>query len=153
MAYSFNVTSFPEGGSPPLPTIASAAVYDSINNCIITIGGQQLGTNVLTSQVNIYNLTSNTWKSPQINSEYSPTSLVNHRMYLRADRKCIILGKHSEVFLFDIDNYFWSKDELKGSQLNGVETFGFDSFTYRDHNYVAIYGGIIADTYVDGLYL
>ena len=35
MAHSFSVTSFPKGGAPPLPTIGSAAVYDSINNCII----------------------------------------------------------------------------------------------------------------------
>jgi hypothetical protein len=150
---SVSVKSIPSTGPPPVSNLASAAVYDPKTGNIITIGGQQSKSDLLTSEVNIFNIKSKSWESAEIISEFSPSYLVNHGMYLRKDRKILIIGRYSEVFLFDIDYFSWSTEELKGDNIGGVRSYSSTQVVFNETEYFVIFGGINPNGFTNDLFL
>lgn len=150
---SFSINSIPSTASPPNAKIGSAAVYDPQSQSIFTIGGQESSHDLVTSEVNIFDLKANKWRTPELISEFEPSFLVNHNMHLRSDRNIVVFGRFSEVFLFNIDQYAWSKASLNGDQLYGVRGYASTSVVLNGTEYFVIFGGINPQGYVNGLYL
>ena len=150
---SISIQSIPSTGAPPVAKVASAAVYDSLTQNIITLGGQQLSNNLLTSDINIFSLKTLTWDSPEIISEFSPEYLVNHGVYLRQDRKVLAIGRFSEVFLLDIEEFSWTQSVLTGDSVKGVRSYSSTDVIINGTEYMVIFGGINPKGFVNDLYL
>jgi hypothetical protein len=152
-ALSLNISFIPSTGTPPDTLSGSAAVYDEKTNSIITIGGEKISDSQVVSSVYIFDLTNNLWSSPRIISEYKPSGMRRHRAYLRKDRKILILGVFKEILLFDLEDYSWSYENLKGDQIPGLFSFGMASFKEGDEEFLAIFGGSSQYSYSDSLFL
>ena len=153
LSQSLQTSRIPSTGTPPESCTGSAAVYDPQTNTIITIGGERISDTTILSNVYFFNLTSKTWSSPRIISEYEPKGMRRHRAYLRKDRKIIIIGAYKEIILFDIEDFSWSYEELKGDKLFGIYSFGMAAFTENGIEYIAIFGGSTLYSYSNNLYL
>ena len=153
LTQSIKTSRIPSTGTPPESCTGSAAVYDEKTNTIITIGGERISDTTILSDVYFFNLTSNTWSSPRIISDYEPKGMRRHRAYMRKDRKIIIIGAFKEIILFDIDDFSWSYEELKGDNLFGIYSFGMAGFTENEVEYIAIFGGSTLYSYSNNLYL
>ena len=150
---SFSINSIPPTASPPNAKIGSAAAYDPQTESIFTIGGQESSHDLVTSEVNIFDLKANKWKTTELISEFEPSFLVNHGMHLRSDRNILVFGRFSEVFLFNIDQFAWSKASLSGDQLYGIRGLSSTSIVLNGTTYFIIFGGINPQGYTNGLYM
>lgn len=152
-ASSLSINSIPSTSSPPNARIGSCAIYDAKTDRIFITGGQQLSNDLVTSEVSIFDLKTMKWITPEIISNFEPAYLVNHGMHMRADRNIFVYSRFSEVFLFNIDQYSWRKEEISGDLLYGIKGFGYTSVVLNENEYFVIFGGIDPYGYSNRLYL
>lgn len=138
---SVKINKYPQFGTPIVSYIDSAAVYDPLWNTIIIIGGERTEDGISTSEVQFFNLTTGQWSSPRISSSLTPPGLSKHRLFLRSDRKVLILGTYSEIYVFSLEDYSWNVETLKGDLLYGVTGFGMANFKLNDTDFLAVFGG------------
>lgn len=150
---ALKVTNYPRFGAPPVYLLTSAATYDSYTNSIITVGGEQSSDGIKISDVYFFNLTTKQWSSPRLSSSTVPPGLSRHKIYLRSDRKVLIIGTFLDVYIFNLEDYSWTTEKLQGDLLNGVFGFGMAGFTLNDTEYVAIFGGSTQYEYTNSLFL
>ena len=150
---SLTLTKIPSSGTPPQNLAGSSAVYSTKTNTIITTGGQLLSETQIFPDIWKFNLTSKTWSSPLITSQFIPTGMRRHRAYLRSDNKILIFGVYKEILIYDLEDDSWSSVSLLGAQLHSIYSFGFTSFQKNNSEYVAIFGGSSLESYKNSLFL
>jgi hypothetical protein len=149
----------PTTGSSPSRTTASAAVYDPIDNIIITFGGFNYQLNAMSSALKTFSLQTLTWGELTPHSNLIPPGLESTQLYLRSDRKLFVFfgsstaGTSNEIYCFNLKNFIWTIQELTGETIYGRDHFGFTSFEYNGDNYVAIFGGLTHKGLDNTLYL
>ena len=145
---SLKISEIPSSGAPPPHKNNLSGVYDPEEFRIITFGGANLDSNILSSTLDSFNLLNNTWDKSIPTSYLTPPPLESSRLYLRSDRKLLLFfgettsGVNSEVYTFDLNTYSWRLETLTGDPLPGRSRFGFTSFTYLSIKYLALFGGL-----------
>ncbi|OMJ78675.1 hypothetical protein SteCoe_21482 [Stentor coeruleus] len=158
-AFSFHIETIPLQGPPPTKIQLTSSVYDSYTSSIITIGGYNLES--LSETINIYTFNLITFKWGEIipESEYIPSGIQNHYLYLTSSREILLFFGYSqsrlkaEVLGFDLETYIWEKKKMSGDSISGRMFFSYCNYVYNGIRYLAIYGGYNRDTYDNKLYM
>jgi N-acetylneuraminic acid mutarotase len=153
LSSSINFKSIPESRSPPPQMVSPSAVLDKASSSIYIIGGNQMSNDKVISDVNSFNLKTMTWKKIRVDSDYIPSGITTFSTILRSDKKILTFGYFTEIFIFNLENNAWTKEELKGHQIGNVMSFGFTSFNYNSSEFVAIFGGMKGSNYINDLVL
>ena len=159
IAVSLELSHIPISQAPPPSNYLSSAVYDPVNDRILTYGGMDASSSTLISSMNSFSLATNSWESPIAITSPITTALSSHKLYLRSDQKILIFfgvnsqGISSDVFSFDLNTYRWNSEILTGDPLSGRFNFGFTSFVYLNCRYVAIFGGLSVEGMNNDLFL
>lgn len=150
---SVKINKFPSFGTPTVPLMDASAVYDPLLNTLIIIGGERVVDGIWTSEVQFFNLTTGQWSSPRISSSLNPPGLSRHRLYLRSDRKILIVGCFSEIYVFDLEDYSWSTEKLIGDSLYAIRRHGMAEFKVNNTDYLGVFGGITQYSPTNSLFL
>ena len=148
IANSTTISSIPSTGIPPSQRFLVSAVYDELENRIITYGGYD-DQNGYVSDLYAFYLNSSTWSEIPFESSTIPEGPKSSYMYLRSDRTLLVFfgmkfsGISSDIYGFDLVTYRWKEEFLSGDKITGRNDFGATSFI-NDQNatIIAIFGGI-----------
>ena len=143
----------PSSRTPPRSTIASASVYDPLENRIISIGGLDSVTSDQSPNIYSFSLDSMEFEKIFKLSDYEPKAYSGHRMYLRNDRKIIVFGFSSGIASFNLVDLAWTQERLTGDYILDLSNPAFTSFIYNNIQYVALYGGVSETGIKNDLYL
>ena len=156
---SIHIETVPSQGSPPDYILLSSSIYDNYTSSIFIIGGKNSVTYKETSEIYTYNLSSNKWGTVVPESNYIPSGLQYHYLFLNSNRVILSFfgienGRYlSEVPTFDLTTLTWNKAQLTGDHITGRAFYGACNFIYNNTEYVAIYGGWDRDGFQGSLYL
>jgi hypothetical protein len=139
---SVHLEKIPKSKTPPRSLLSPAAVFDPSQNRIITIGGFDALTYDKKPRISSYSLTKGEFQPIYKLSSYEPQAYEFHQMFLRDDEKILLFGTNSEVNSFDLKNWAWSREEIKGDKVEDLRAFGFTDILFNNTKFVAIFGGI-----------
>jgi hypothetical protein len=149
----YTVETIPKTGAPPPRASISAAVYDEMNDEIITIGGDYYQSSIRVPKITGFSLKTQTFRKINSFSDIEPKGLSGHGLYLKSNRKIYEFGYSCEFYSFNLENLGWKIEELEGDPLDERGGFGFTSFIHNSSNFVAIFGGLLDVGYSDDLFL
>lgn len=158
---SFIISQIPESGPPPDPRVLVTSAYDSNSNQLVFLGGEGLkGSYDLSSTLYAYNLDKFTWSTIPSKMGIVPPGLKDTKMYFRkSDNKLFVFGgltskgANTVVYSFDLERFFWNVEIMSGDVMVSTTRSSFSFFTYRDIEYIAIYGGYSGKGLIDEFYL
>ncbi|OMJ82365.1 hypothetical protein SteCoe_16966 [Stentor coeruleus] len=159
ISLAYEISKIPSYGSPPSRLTGATAVYDEVENRIITFGGFDYQLNQASSEIKTFDLTSLEWGILTSHSNIVPPGLDFACMYLRDDRKLFVffgmssIGNNNEVYSYNINTYTFKIEKIKGFNMLGRTLYAFTSFSYNNTNYVGIFGGIMITGLDYNLYL
>ena len=141
------ISTIPSTGIPPLQRYGVFAVYDELEDRIITYGGYNDQSKYLSDIYSFY-LNSSMWSEIQPESLTTPDGSYSSYMYLRSDRTLLTffglkhLGISSDIFSFDLVTYTWKVESLTGDKIIGRNDFAATNFiSDQNVSYIAIFGG------------
>ena len=137
----------------------SSAIYDEIENRIITFGGYKIPDFIYVSDLYSYELENSTWTEITPESYFVPPGIALTKLFLRSDR--ILLSFYgntyenliSEIYSYDLSTNVWTTVTLSGDYISARTEYAFTSFTYLNNEYIAIYGGLTKSGVSDELFL
>ena len=153
------ISKIPSTGNPPNRRYQTRTVVDTSLNRLITFGGYDTVIQDCISSLTTFDLNTNSWGEIIPESSSYPQSAMGAIVYLRSDRKLLVLfgetdsGISSGIYTFDLNTYYWKIEYLLGDPIMGRAYAGSTSFTYQDTTYLGIFGGITRDGTDNKLYL
>ena len=159
IAHALQKTSIPEYSIPPMRRGSSSAVYDELENRIITFGGKTMSLDQYYWDLYSYEFDENTWKEILPESYFVLPQLASSALFLRSDRILLVLygNNHqdlsSEIYSYDLSINVWKTVALNGDYISARTQFTYTSFNYSNNEYIAIYGGITKNGVSDELFL
>jgi hypothetical protein len=144
--------SIPETQPPPNPMIGLSAVYDKTSNRIYLTGGHDITSDLKTSDVYYFDLTSRLWERELIGSELIPSFLLYHKTFLNKNREILVFSLNHEIYKFNLKTLGWSSDYLKGDVFESTSNPSITWMTHNSTEFIVIFGGL-AKKLLNTLYL
>ena len=144
-----DVSSIPSTGIPPMQRYAGSAVYDSLENRIITFGGCIDAQDAYLSDLYSFDLNSSIWSEILPDSLLIPDGIAQPYTYLRSNSTLLVFfglkysGLSSDVYSFDLISFSWKIEQLTGERILGRTGFGAAEYKNdQNETFVAMFGGL-----------